>query len=71
VRYPKYLGDLAWASGWALATRAGAAWLVVGVHAAILVLVYVPALDRRLAELHRAEWEEWAKRTRRVVPLIY
>lgn len=71
VRYPRYLGDLGWSAGWALATRSEAAWLLVVVHAAVVLLVYAPALDRRLAGRYGAEFRAWAARTWRVVPLVY
>ncbi len=71
VRYPKYLGDVLWASGWALATRTASAWVIVCLHAAILVLVYIPALDRRLRARHGAAYGAWAERTARIVPFVY
>lgn len=71
VRYPTYLAGLVQSSGWALATRSATAWLVVAAHAAVLLLVYAPALDRRLAGRHRGEFRAWASRTWRVLPLVY
>lgn len=71
VRHPKYVGDLAWASGWALATRASAAWIIVLLHAAILVFVYIPALERRLAGRYGAAYAAWAQRTARLIPHVF
>jgi protein-S-isoprenylcysteine O-methyltransferase Ste14 len=71
VRHPKYLGDLTWASGWALATHSAFAWAIVGVHATILVLVYIPALERRLAGRHGAAYRAWARGTPRLIPFVY
>jgi protein-S-isoprenylcysteine O-methyltransferase Ste14 len=71
VRYPRYAGDILWASGWALVTRAPAAGFVVAAHAALLAFVYVPALERRLAARHGAEYRAWAAGTKRLVPFVY
>lgn len=71
VRHPKYVGDLAWASGWAVATRASAAWIIVLIHAAILVFVYIPALERRLAGRYGAAYTAWAQRTARLIPYVF
>lgn len=71
VRHPKYLGDLLWASGWAMATRSIPAWLVVAGHAALLVLVHAPAVERRLAYRYGQAYLAWAGRTALLLPFIY
>jgi protein-S-isoprenylcysteine O-methyltransferase Ste14 len=71
VRHPRYVGELTWASGWALATHSAVAWVIVGVHAAILVGLHIPALERRLAGRHGAAYRAWAHRTARLIPWVY
>jgi len=68
VRHPQYLGNTLVAVGLCLATGHPAA---IGIWAAILYLLYVPAIrreDAKLAKRFGAEWLDWRRRTPAVVP---
>jgi protein-S-isoprenylcysteine O-methyltransferase Ste14 len=71
VRYPRYAGDVLWSAGWALATGARASWVLVAAHSALVVFVYVPALERRLSLRYGSDYRAWAARTARLIPFVY
>jgi protein-S-isoprenylcysteine O-methyltransferase Ste14 len=71
TRHPNYLGDILWGTGWALATRNAWSAILVALEAAGFACFNVPALDRYLASRYGAEYEAWARRTKRLVPFVY
>ncbi|MGB6130295.1 MAG: DUF1295 domain-containing protein [Acidobacteriaceae bacterium] len=71
VRHPNYLGDLISFSGLCLLTGR---WFTMAVPLLMLcgfVFVNVPALDEHLAEHYGADFGEYARRTRKLIPFIY
>ncbi len=71
VRHPNYLGDLISFSG--LCMLAGR-WVTVIIPVLMLcgfVFVNVPALDAHLREHYGAEFDEWAGKTRKLIPFVY
>ncbi len=71
VRHPNYLGDILWALGWALMTRNAWSMLIPAVAAAGFVFGFIPQLSTYLAERYGRQYEDWAKRTKRLFPFIY
>jgi protein-S-isoprenylcysteine O-methyltransferase Ste14 len=70
-RHINYFGDLLLFSGAAVLTRqlwAGIVPLAMGLN---LALVVIPAHDAYLAMRYGGEFEDYARRTRKLVPLLY
>jgi isoprenylcysteine carboxyl methyltransferase (ICMT) family protein YpbQ len=71
TRHPNYLGDLILFSG--LCLIAGS-WVTVVIPVLMLsgfVFVNVPALDAHLLEHYGLEFEEYAARTKKLIPFVY
>ncbi|HEX8713258.1 MAG TPA: DUF1295 domain-containing protein [Terracidiphilus sp.] len=71
VRHPNYLGDLISFSG--LCLIAGR-WFTAFIPVLMLcgfVFVNVPVLDAHLREHYGAEFDEYARRTRKLIPFVY
>lgn len=71
VRHPNYLGDLISFSG--LCLIAGR-WYTAFIPVVMLcgfVFVNVPVLDAHLREHYGAEFDEYARRTRKLIPFVY
>ncbi len=71
VRHPNYLGDVLWALGWAMMTRNPWAFLLPAIAAAGFVLFFIPQLSAYLAGRYGEQYEDWARRTTRLVPFVY
>lgn len=71
VRHPNYLGDILWALGWALMTRNAWSMLIPAVATAGFVFMFIPQLSAYLAQRYSPQYEDWAKRTKRLFPYIY
>lgn len=71
VRHPNYLGDILWALGWALMTRNLWALLIPAVAASGFVFMFIPQLSAYLAKRYGAQYDDWAGRTKRLVPFVY
>lgn len=70
-RHPNYFGDLTSFSG--LCLMAGA-WVTVTIPVLMLagfVFANIPALDAHLREKYGSAFEEYAKRTRKLIPFLY
>lgn len=66
-----YFGDTVLFTGWALLTHSLVALAVPGFMAASFVFFHIPALDAYLAERYGREFEAYAARTRKFIPLVY
>lgn len=71
ARHANYFGDVVLFSGWALLTGRPALLLVPAVMICLFALVNIPAQDRYLAERYGEEYEAYARRTARLLPLVY
>lgn len=71
VRHPNYLGDVLWALGWAVLAYNPLAFLIPAVAAAGFVFKFIPELSGYLSDRYGGQYEEWAKRTKRIFPHIY
>jgi len=70
-RHPNYLGDMLSFSG--LCLLAGR-WMTVVIPALMLagfVFVNIPALDAHLRSHYGTEFDEYARRTRKLIPFVY
>ncbi|HEX4319932.1 MAG TPA: DUF1295 domain-containing protein [Acidobacteriaceae bacterium] len=70
-RHPNYLGDVISYSGIALMTGN---WMVAFVPAITLagfVFANIPALDRHLQQRYKESFDDYAKRTARLIPFVY
>ncbi len=71
TRHPNYLGDLILFTGLSLMTGR---WLTGAIPAVMLcgfVFANVPALDAHLAEHYGEAFEQYARRTRKLIPFVY
>jgi protein-S-isoprenylcysteine O-methyltransferase Ste14 len=71
VRHPNYLGDILWALGWAAATRNIWAVLISLVAAVGFVFLFIPQLSAYLSKQYGEQYEDWARRTKRLIPFVY
>lgn len=71
TRHPNYLGDLLSFSGLCLFTGRWITALVPALMLAGFVFVNVPVLDAHLAGHYGAEFDAYARRTRRLIPFVY
>jgi protein-S-isoprenylcysteine O-methyltransferase Ste14 len=70
-RHPNYLGDLISFSGLCLISGS---WITVIIPAIMLVgfvFASIPMLDSHLRERYGLEFEEYARRTRKLIPFVY
>jgi protein-S-isoprenylcysteine O-methyltransferase Ste14 len=70
-RHPNYLGDLLSFSGLCLITGA---WVTAAVPALMLagfVFVNIPVLDAHLRDHYGSAFDEYARRTRKLIPFVY
>jgi protein-S-isoprenylcysteine O-methyltransferase Ste14 len=70
-RHPNYLGDLISFSGICLVSGAWITAVIPVVMLAGFVFVNIPLLDSHLHDKYGASFEEYAKRTRKLIPFIY
>ena len=66
-----YLGDVLLFSGWALLTHRAWAFLLPLLMLVGFVAVHMPTLDKHLHTKYGAEFEEYRRRTKRLVPFVY
>ncbi len=71
VRHPNYLGDILWATGWAILTRNFWSSVIPIICAAFFIFMFIPQLSKYLAERYGEQYLEWEKRTKKIFPLIY
>lgn len=71
ARHINYFGDVLWVTGWALATRSPWALLIPLMLIALFVFVFIPSLSSYLAQRYGAQYDTWAKSTKRLVPYLY
>ena len=71
VRHPNYLGDILWALGWAAATRNIRAVAIPLVAAVGFVFMFIPQLSTYLSKQYGEQYEDWARRTKRLLPFVY
>lgn len=70
-RHPNYLGDVISFSGLCLMTGRWFTILVLVTMLCGFVFVNVPALDAHLEKHYGAEFAEYARRTRKLIPFVY
>lgn len=71
VRHPNYLGDTLLFTGFAAVTGSWIALIIPAIMALGFVFAAVPALDRRLKAHYGEEFDQWAARTARYIPLVW
>lgn len=70
-RHPNYLGDSLLFTGFAAVTGSWVALVIPAIMIAGFVFAAIPALDRRLKAHYGAEFDQWAAKTRRYIPLVW
>jgi isoprenylcysteine carboxyl methyltransferase (ICMT) family protein YpbQ len=70
-RHPNYLGDLSSFSGLCMISGAWVTIVVPVVMLAGFVFVNIPVLDAHLCDHYGAAFEEYAQRTRKLIPFVY
>ena len=70
-RHPNYLGDLISFSGLCLLTGRWYTAIIPVLMLAGFVFVNIPALDAHLHSRYGAAFDKYAKKTRKLIPLIY
>ena len=71
VRHPNYFGDLLSFSGLCLISGVWVTALIPLIMLAGFVFVNVPMLDSHLRDHYGAAFDEYARRTRKLIPLLY
>jgi steroid 5-alpha reductase family enzyme len=71
TRHPNYLGDLILFSGLSLMTGRWITGLIPALMLCGFVFTNIPALDAHLAEHYGAAFEDYALRTRKLIPFLY
>lgn len=71
TRHPNYLGDLILFSGLCLIAGRWVSAVIPVLMLAGFVFVNVPALDAHLLEHYGQEFEEYAARTKKLIPFVY
>ena len=70
-RHINYFGDLLLFGGFAMLTRHAWAGVVPLAMALSFVLLLIPAHDAYLASRYGAEFDDYARRTKKLIPLVY
>lgn len=70
-RHPNYFGDLVLFSGLGLISRAWVTALIPLAMLAGFVFANIPALDSHLRERYGAEFDAYARRTKKLIPCVY
>jgi protein-S-isoprenylcysteine O-methyltransferase Ste14 len=70
-RHPNYLGDLILFSGLCIMSGALVTVVIPLLMLAGFVFVNIPALDAHLRHKYGDEFEEYARRTRKLIPFVY
>ena len=70
-RHPNYLGDLISFSGMCLISGAWITAVIPVLMLAGFVFVNIPVLDSHLHDRYGAAFDEYARRTRKLIPLLY
>ena len=71
VRHPNYLGDLLSFSGLSLIAGAWITWIIPLLMLAGFVVANIPALDAHLRKRYGAAFDEYSKRTWKLIPFLY
>jgi len=71
ARHPNYLGDLLSFSGLCLMAGAWVTAVIPVLMLAGFVFVNIPVLDRHLREKYGSAFDEYAGRTRKLIPFVY
>jgi protein-S-isoprenylcysteine O-methyltransferase Ste14 len=71
VRHPNYLGDILWATGWAILTQNYWASIIPVVCAAGFIFMFIPQLSDYLADHYGKQYQEWEKRSKKLIPMVY
>ncbi len=66
-----YFGDVVLFSGWALFTTSVWAFSVPLLMALMFVFFHIPGLDAYLSQRYGAEFDAYAKKTKRLIPFVY
>lgn len=70
-RHPNYMGDLISFSGLSLISGSWATAIVPALMLAGFAFVNIPALDAHLRDHYGTEFNEYARRTRKLIPFVY
>ena len=70
-RHPNYLGDLVLFTGMCLISGAWVTAVIPVMMLAGFVFVNIPVLDSHLHDKYGAAFEEYARRTRKLIPFVY
>ena len=71
TRHPNYLGDLLLFSGLCLMSGAWVTAIAPVLMLAGLVFINIPMLDAHLRDRYGSAFDEYARRTRKLVPFVY
>jgi steroid 5-alpha reductase family enzyme len=66
-----YFGDVVLFSGFALVTGSPWAFIIPAIMACMFIFVNIPMLDKYLAERYGDAFEQYAKKTAKLVPFVY
>jgi len=66
-----YFGDVLWVTAYAIITRNYYAIAIPILLFCLFVFWNIPALDKYLANRYKGQFEEYAKKTKKLIPFIY
>lgn len=66
-----YFGDIVWATGMALISGSTWVFLIPLYMSFGFIFIHIPRLDKHLNERYRDQYEDYAIRTKKLIPFIY
>lgn len=71
ARHINYFGDIIWVSAWAFITRNIWSAIIPVALTAAFIFFFIPSLTKYLQTRYGQQYEEWAKTSKVLIPLIY
>jgi len=71
ARHINYFGDILWVAAWAAITRNPWATVIPVLLTAGFVFSFIPSLTKHLRKHYGEQYEEWAGRTKALIPFVY
>jgi len=69
--HPNYFGDLTLFSGYALVTGNPFAFIIPVIMFCIFAFVNMPMLDKHMADHYKGQFEDYAARTKKLIPFVW
>jgi protein-S-isoprenylcysteine O-methyltransferase Ste14 len=70
-RHPNYFGDILLFTGFAVVAGLPLSFIIPALMVVFFAVFNVPALDKHLAQHYGQAFDEYARKTKRLIPFIY